>query len=399
MCRGTCLTLPCAGPWAAVRPAADVLRVVRTLGAGGHSWDDTAPNGDQPWKPLANPEDDFVTSTIATVNDAVGIDSFSEAVDTAVTEVQTLLASLAASLPRVLIALVVLAAFWVAGRLVRRTLHPRLAQRQGESVGRVISSMVTGVIITVGVLVFLAVAFPTVNVATLLGAGGVVALAAGFAFQDLAENALSGILLLLRQPFSEGDVIEVESTVGVVTAITIRETRIRRFDRQVVVVPNAQVYKNAIRIQTENPAIRSSVIVGVGYEEDLQRAEDIALAAVQAVDGVLADPAPEALYTELAGSSVNLDVRYFHNPSQGELRRVQGEVVKAIKTAYDDAEINIPFPITTLDGTDDVAEAVRAIAGRTDNGTSGNGGDPSRSRPSTVGDGDRPRAARHSDGG
>lgn len=315
------------------------------------------------------------TTTTAPGSDAVGVDgveSFSEAVDAAAAEVQSLLTGLAASLPRVLIGLVVLVLFWIAGRMLRRGIEPRLAERQGESVSRVLGALLTGAIITVGVLVFLAVAFPTVNVATLLGAGGVVALAAGFAFQDLAENALSGILLLLRQPFSEGDIIEVEGAVGVVTAITIRETRIRRFDRQVVVVPNAQVYKNAIRIQTENPAIRSSVIVGVGYDEDLQRAEDVALEAVRGTGGVLDDPAPEAFYTELAASSISLDLRYFHDPTQSELRRIQGEVVKSVKAAYDEAEIDIPFDIVTLDATDGVAEAMRAIA-RNGSAAAGNG--------------------------
>ncbi len=291
-----------------------------------------------------------------------GVDSLTEAVDAAVGEVQSLLAGFAASLPRVAIGLVVLALFWLAGKGVKRALRPRLVDHQGTSVGQVIASIVNGLVVGLGVLVFLAVAFPAVDVATLLGAGGVAALAAGFAFQDLLENAMSGILLLLRQPFQEGDVIEVEGAVGVVQAITIRETRICRFDRQVMVVPNAQVYKNAIRIQTENPAIRSSVIVGVGYEEDLQHAEDLALDALASVDGVLDDPAPEAFYTDLGGSSINLDLRYFHAPQQHELRRVQGEVVKAIKQAYDNEGIDIPFPIRTLDAGDSFTEAVRHLA-------------------------------------
>lgn len=297
-----------------------------------------------------------------TSSSGAGVDSFTEAVDAALVEVQTLLGGFAAALPRIAIGLVVLGLFWLAGKGVKRALQPRLTEHQGKSVGRVITSIVNGVIVGVGVLVFLAVAFPTVDVATLLGAGGVVALAAGFAFQDLLENAMSGILLLLRQPFQEGDVIEVEGAIGVVQAITIRETRIRRFDRQVMVVPNSQVYKNAIRIQTENPAIRSSVIVGVGYEEDLQHAEDLALDALGSVEGVLADPAPEAFYTDLGGSSINLDLRYFHEPQQHELRRVQGEVVKAIKKAYDNEGINIPFPIRTLDAGDSFTEAIRHLA-------------------------------------
>jgi small-conductance mechanosensitive channel len=302
-------------------------------------------------------------AVLASTTSQTGVNSFGEAVDAAAGEVRALLGGVAEALPRVVIGLVVLGLFWLAARLARRAVAPMLRRHQGESVGRVLGSLLHGAVIAVGVLVFLAVAFPAVDVATLLGAGGVVALAAGFAFQDLLENAMSGILLLLRQPFREGDVIEVDGAIGVAHAITIRETRIRRFDRQVMVVPNAQVYKNAIRIQTEHPAIRSSVVVGVGYQEDLQRAEDLALEALDGVDGVLDDPGPEAFFTDLGGSSVNLDLRYFHTPEQHELRRVQGEVVKAIKRAYDDAGIDIPFPIRTLDAGDGFSEAVRHLAG------------------------------------
>src|SRR6056297_22406 len=175
----------------------------------------------------------------ATTTSSGGVDSFTDAADAAVAEVEALLTGFAAALPRVAIGLLVLALFWLAGRLAKRAVKPTITEHQGSSIGRVLSSIVNGVIITVGVLVFLAVAFPAVDVATLLGAGGVVALAAGFAFQDLLENAMSGILLLLRQPFQKGDVIEVEGAIGIVQAITIRETRVRRFDRQVMVVPNA----------------------------------------------------------------------------------------------------------------------------------------------------------------
>lgn len=304
----------------------------------------------------------LIPALVAATTSSGGVDSFTDATDAAVSEVEALFAGFAAAIPRVAIGLLVLALFWLAGKLAKRAVTPTVAEHRGPSVGRMLSSIVNGVVITVGVLVFLAVAFPAVDVATLLGAGGVVALAAGFAFQDLLENAMSGILLLLRQPFREGDVIEVEGAIGVVQEITIRETRIHRFDRQVMVVPNAQVYKNAIRIQTESPAIRSSVIVGVGYEEDLQRAEDLALDALRGVDGVLDDPAPEAFYTELGGSSINLDLRYFHTPEQHELRRIQGQVVKAIKQAYDGADVNIPFPIRTLDAGDSFTEAVRHLA-------------------------------------
>ena len=103
----------------------------------------------------------------------------------------------------------------------------------------------------------------------------------------------------------------------------------------------------------------------MSYDDDLQHAEDVALAALAEVDGVVDDPAPQAFYIAFGASSIDLDLRYFHGSTQLELRRIQGEVVKAVKRAFDTEGISIPFPITTLDATDDVADAMRAIAGRT----------------------------------
>ncbi len=258
----------------------------------------------------------------------------------------------------------VLALFWVASRLVVRVLRPRLARIRGESLAQVLTSILGGVIKAIGFLVFLAVVFPSVNVGTMLGAGGALALAAGFAFRDIFENLLAGLLLLMRQPFVEGDVVEVEGVEGIVEAITIRETLVRRFDRQLVQIPNATVYKGAIRVQTDRTEIMTTVVLGVSYGDDLQQAEDVAVAAMRSVDGVLDDPAPEALYTEFGDSSINLDLRYFHRSAQHDLLVVRGEVVKAIKRAFDEHDLDIPFPITTLDAMGDVAAAARTVAGR-----------------------------------
>lgn len=292
-----------------------------------------------------------------------GVESFGDAVDTAVREVQDLLTGLASALPRIAIGLLVFAVFWAAGRVARRLLRPRLIRLEGESIGRILSSVVNGFILGLGAFAFASIAFPSVNMSTVLGAGGVLALAAGFAFQDLLENMMAGVLLLVRKPFEEGDTVEVDGAVGVVEAITIRETRIRQFDRQVVVVPNAQVYKNAIRIQTERETIRSSMLVGVGYTDDLDVAQRAALDALATLDGVLEDPAPEALFTEFGDSSIGLDLRYFHASGQADLRRIQSDVVKAVKKAFDEQGVDIPFPIRTLDATDEVAAAMRVIAG------------------------------------
>ncbi len=266
-------------------------------------------------------------------------------------------------LPQVLLALVVLALFVVVARVVRRRAQPRLARARTPSFGRVFATLLHAAIVVAGVFVALTIAFPSVNPATMLGGLGLLGVAAGFAFQDILSNLLAGVLLLLRQPFVGGDQIEVNGIRGTVEAITIRETRLRTFDGRLVLVPNADVYTNAIEVQTHFGTLRSNVLVGVAYGADLSRARELALELVSAVDGVLADPAPEAYYLELGASAVDLDVRFWTEAHQAELRSVRDRVVQTIHDGFEEAGIDIPFDIVTLDAGETFTEAVSRRTG------------------------------------
>lgn len=288
-----------------------------------------------------------------------------DAAEIAVDKVQDLTTGFLGTIPSLVIGVIVLAAFWLVARLVRRLMRPRLAMLRGDSLAGVLTGITTGFVRLLGFLVFLAVVFPSVDVGTVLGASGAVALAAGFAFRDIFENLMAGLLLLWREPFAEGDVVEVEGVQGVVEAVTVRETVIRRYDRQVIQMPNSKVYKSAIRVQTVDPAIMTTLVIGISYGDDLQVAEDVAVAALHGVPGVLDDPAPDADYAEFGNSSIKLELRFYHGSRQREFLAARGEAVKAVKRAFDEHGIVIPFPITTLDATGEVAEAARAVAGRT----------------------------------
>lgn len=271
-------------------------------------------------------------------------------VDQVVESVEGILTAVFDALPNLVLGLVVLGAFWLVARAARNRLEPRLAAARTKSFGRVFSRLAGVGIIFVGVLVALPIALPAVDPTTALGALGVLTLAAGFAFQDIASNLMSGILLIMRQPFRSGDQIEVDGIRGAVQLITIRETQIRTFDGREVYVPNADVYQNAIEVQTAHPRVRSSVLVGVGYEEDLGRAREVALATLGELEGVQGEPAPQAYYTELGASAINLDLRYWTGSAQAEIRRVQDRVVEAINTAFTAEGIDIPYDIVTVDG-------------------------------------------------
>ena len=242
----------------------------------------------------------------------------------------------------------------------------RLARLRTRSFGSVFSRLIAFGIGLISALFAIVVVFPSVHVGTLVGGLGVFGIAAGFAFQDILSNLLSGILLIFRQPFVSGDQITVSGVAGTVEEITIRETRIRGYDGRLYVVPNIDVYTGLIEVQTHRAAVRTSLVVGVGYDTDLAEAQRLALEVLVGIDGVLADPAPQAYWTELGASSVNLDLRYWTDPHQAEIRAVQSEVVAAVFDAYNDADIDMPFDVVTLDASDSVTESLAQALARRD---------------------------------
>lgn len=263
-----------------------------------------------------------------------------------------------ATLPRLGVAIVVLALLWLVGSVVRRVLEPRLTRLRTPSFGRVFATLVGAAIKLTAVMVAVVITFPSVNVLTMVGGLGVLGIAAGFAFQDILSNLLAGILLIFRQPFVSGDQIEVDGIRGTVEGITIRETRIRSFDGRLVIVPNADVYTKPIEVQTAADHVRSSFVTGVGYDTDLAEARRIVRETLAEVDGVLDDPAPEPYWTEHGSSAVILDVRYWTSSRQAEIRRVQSAVAEALFDAFNDAGIDVPFDIVTLDAAESLAQAL-----------------------------------------
>lgn len=279
-----------------------------------------------------------------------------------VTGIESALRSFFRLLPRFVFAAILLAVFVLIGRQVRARLRPRLTHLRTPSFGNVFSTLVYVGIVVLGMVVALPIAFPSLSVAKMLGGLGLLGVAAGFAFQDILSNLLAGILLIFRQPFVTGDQIEVNGLRGTVEGITIRETRLKTFDGRLVVVPNADVYTNAISVQTHYDAVRSSFATGVAYGTDLAEARRVALDTLAGIDGILDEPAPEAYYTEHGASSVAIDLRYWTAGQQAGIRRVQDQVAERIHDAFAEAGIEIPFDIVTLDAGDSFARAVRGDA-------------------------------------
>lgn len=306
-------------------------------------------------RPNATPDDDTAATDVA---------------GNATESSKDMLEALLEALPRIAIGIVVLVVAIIVAAILRRVLEPRLRSRSA-SFAQVMSRLAGYVVITIGFVIAVTAIFPSVKPVDLLAGLGVFSIAIGFAFQDILSNLLAGILLLIRQPFESGDQIEVGDKRGTVQAITIRETQIKAFDGEKVIIPNAEVYQSVIRVQTAYGPKRTAIVIGLDDWEDLDRAADVVLEAMRGVDGVESDPEPQAYFFEFGDSTTNMEARYWTQPEQAEVRRVQDGVVRAIGKALKSADISMPSPIRELDVRPSVDELVGSVTGGGNGSTGG----------------------------
>ncbi|HSJ33645.1 MAG TPA: mechanosensitive ion channel family protein [Acidimicrobiia bacterium] len=187
-----------------------------------------------------------------------------------------------------------------------------------------------------------------VPIAPLLGALGLIGIALAFAFQDILENFIAGLGMQLRRPMRPGDEVMTNDYEGVVRDITLRTVQMTTFDGETVYLPNAMVWKNPIVNTTDRPTRRTTLIVGVAYATDLDRAKSVLESATAAVEGVMAEPAPTARVLEFGESSIDFALHFWHRPQMAKVWQVRDEVARSVKRHLDAAGIEIPFPQRVL---------------------------------------------------
>ncbi len=264
-----------------------------------------------------------------------------------------------ALLPGVAVGLVVFTIFYFAGRAVR-TVVRRIAQRRGRglSVALVIGRLVQSVILVLGGLVAATIIFPSFQFADLTAIVGLSSVALGFAFRDILQNFLAGILILWTRPFRIEDQIVYKAFEGTVVDIQTRATFIETYDGRRVVIPNAELFTNAVTVNTANPFRRMEHDIGIGMTDDVEHARRIALATLREIDGVLAEPAPDVCVVDLGDFAVKLRVRWWISPPRrADVVSARDAVLTQLKARLLEAGIELPFPTTEVlfhDRTDGV---------------------------------------------
>jgi small conductance mechanosensitive channel len=187
-------------------------------------------------------------------------------------------------------------------------------------------------------------------VTSLLAGVGVVGLALGFAFQDIAANFMSGFMMAMRRPFTVGDLVEVGGKRGKVEAIALRATELQTLDGLSVMIPNKDVFQSPIINFTRTNTRRVDIPVGVAYSDDLDSVREKARSAVEDLSHRVPDRDIDVLFDEFGSSSINLTVRVWLDQSdEMTYRAARSEAIIAIKKTFDDNNISSPFPIRTLD--------------------------------------------------
>ena len=248
-------------------------------------------------------------------------------------------------LPGIVVALIMVAIFWLLARLVASWdfLFERLAPN--AFIGDLVRQIVKAAIIITGLILALQILDASALLGSIAGALGLVGLAVGFATRDTVENYIASILLSLRHPFEPRDHVKINTHEGRVIRLSSRATILMSLDGNHIRIPNADVYKSVITNYTRNPLRRFEFSVGVDTSIDLDEPRRIAQECLSAMPGVLKDPAPSCIVDKLGDSSVVLLVLGWVDQREADFIKVRSEALRAVKDAYDAAGIVMPEPI------------------------------------------------------
>ena len=249
-------------------------------------------------------------------------------------------------IPEIIGFVLAIIAAWVLGRLLARTIFRRLDRRGRPDLGRLLGAVATGTTMLAVGLLALVLLFPGINPTSILSLLGFGSIALGFAFRDILQNLVAGIILLIREPYRTGDEIIVGDGEyeGVVEEVEMRATHIRTIDRRLVVIPNTMIFTNAITVNTDCDYRTANYTLSIAYGGDPRRAMEIVREAIKTAEGVADKPEPAVVIQSLNDYSIDLFMVFGAGPTVLEQIKAKGAVLLAIHDACRANGIELPFP-------------------------------------------------------
>lgn len=269
-------------------------------------------------------------------------------VNPAIKKVKQYLNNITDQLPVIIIAILVVLAFWLLSLVVVHWDTPFERLRINPLLRGLIRQLLRSIILLVGVLLALEILDVTALLGALVGAAGLAGLAIGFGVRDIVENYLSGVLLSLRSPFTVNDLVRIENHEGRVVRLTSREIVMMTLDGNHVRIPNSLVFKSVIHNFTRNPRRRFDFKVGIGVNEDLVFVQELGCSTLRAMNGVMEDPGPFMRVVELGDFNVIVQFFGWVDQRSADFLKVNSEAIRLVKAAMDKAGVEMPEPIQTV---------------------------------------------------
>lgn len=249
-----------------------------------------------------------------------------------------------ARLPFVVIALVVVALSFALAAGVRWAIQRATRARRRANIGVVLGRLCYFATILLGFLVAVTIVAPSMTPAKLVSILGIGGVAIGFAFKDLFQNLVAGMLILWREPFRIGDEITAGAFTGTVEGIETRATLIKTYDGRRIIIPNSTIYTESVQVITAYDLLRSEYDVGIGYGDDVAKAKELLAEILRTTDGVLAKPRSEVFVWDLAGSTVNLRIRWWSRPDRPTVVALRDRVLGEVRERLPAAGIDLAYP-------------------------------------------------------
>ncbi len=307
------------------------------------------------------------------------LDSMGDAIALVSDKVERWLVGLVAQLPNLIVAVLIVLAAWMVGRGVRGGLERALRRRPATSPLRTVAlTLAQAAIVATGLFVALGVLGLDKTVTSLLAGVGIIGLALGLAFQDIAANFISGFILSVRHPFRVGHLVQTSEHLGVVSDVTLRTTVLRLLTGEYVRVPNRAVLNTPLVNYTQAGERRVDVRTRVGLAADLEHVRRIAIGAIEELPMRRRDRPVELYFDAFGESAIELVVQFWIPFARwAEYQTARSEAVIAVRRAFDREGIAIPFPVRSLDlariGGASAPDALRPVLG--EHGARGSGSD------------------------
>lgn len=259
--------------------------------------------------------------------------------------VRRLLDGFVAMLPRLFLALVIVAFFFLVAIVVRGGAR-RFALRRGgqRALELAIGRLAQAAIMLIGVLIAVTAVFPSFTPANLVGTLGIGGVAIGFAFKDIFQNFLAGILILATRPFKVGDQIIFRDYEGTVEDIQTRATFLKTYDGRRVIIPNGELYINSVTVNTAFEKRRWEYDITVGYGDEIEVARRVILQALEQSEDVSPDPKADVIVVNFAESGLTLRARWWTRSTIADGLNAQDRVLTRVKNGLAAAGVDLPFP-------------------------------------------------------